>query len=89
MQHMIQHSSSYCNGSVAGIAPQPVAPVRAEQHQALLVQVAREGVYASHQQPQPDAKLAAVDEQRVGHVALRKHKGLGTGQPARMRCTGW
>jgi hypothetical protein len=37
----------------------------AEQHEALVVQVGCEGRHARDEEPQPDAKLAAVNEERV------------------------
>lgn len=40
-------------------------PVCAEEHQALVVQVGSERLHTGDQQPQPDAKLAAIDQQRV------------------------
>lgn len=43
----------------------PAVPVSAEQHQALLVQVAGEGIGTHHQQPQAEAKLAAIDQERI------------------------
>ena len=42
----------------------------AEEHQALIVHVDAEGIVSSHEHPHSDAKLAALNEQRVGNVPL-------------------
>lgn len=54
----------------------------------MVVDVSSEGVHASDQQPQPDAELAAINQQRVCYIALRQHKRLRTWQPARNTSTG-
>lgn len=48
----------------------------------MVVDVGSEGLHTSDEQPQPDAKLAAINQQRVSHIALGQHKRLCTGQPA-------
>ena len=42
----------------------------AEEHQPLAMEVYSEGVMTGHQDPHTDAKLAALDEERVRHVPL-------------------
>ena len=42
----------------------------AEEHKPLAMEVDSEGVMASHQDPHANAKLPALDEERVSHVPL-------------------
>lgn len=58
------YTSSNFMRRVVALSPAS-SPVSAEEHKSLRVQISSKGIYASDQQPQPDTKLAVIDQQRV------------------------
>jgi hypothetical protein len=99
----VLNSTRPCVVQLPQHAPGIHPPVRAEQHQALGVQVGTQRVGAGHHSPQADAKLAPLHQQRVcrggqaGRQAGRRwaqragarREGAGGRGGSTRRCGSW